>query len=57
MSGRVSEGFIGEWGGEEQEREKGRDEEEEEEVGKKLRKEKAGCCWLEEINNVMCKRC
>ena len=45
MSGRVSEGFIGEWGGEEQEREKGRDEEEEEEeVGKKLRKEKAG--WL-----------
>jgi len=43
MSGRVSEGFIGEWGGGEQEREKGRDEEEEE-VGKKLRKEKAG--WL-----------
>jgi hypothetical protein len=28
MSGRVSEGFIGEWGGEEQER----DEEKEEEV-------------------------
>jgi len=24
----------------------------------KLRKEKAGCCWLEEINNnVMLKRC